>query len=419
MLSGKTDIWVYAHWEGMAVPKFIGVLSAHQAKGRKTFSFEYEPTWIQSNEQILLDPDIGWYSGSQFPGDKENFGIFLDSMPDRWGKTLMKRRAAQTAKEEGKPVPVLYDIDFLLGVKDHTRMGALRFKLNSDAPFLNNDSEYPIPPLSSVRELQHAARIIESGEDDIAMKKWLPLLVAPGSSLGGARPKANVMDEKGNLWIAKFPSQNDNNDIGMWEYLVYKLALKAGILMSESRLMKVSGNHHTFLTKRFDRIRDERIHFASAMTMTGNNEETIKDHTPSYLDLAEFIRFSGANIRDDLHQLWRRIIFNIAVSNTDDHLRNHGFLLSKNGWILSPAYDLNPNPDKDGLSINIDTDSNALDFGLAMSIGEYYNLTPSDMKKILEEVKKSVSEWRWVAKDLGISRQEQEDMSSAFRGTLL
>ncbi|WP_421794799.1 type II toxin-antitoxin system HipA family toxin [Haliscomenobacter sp.] len=415
MSTNKTDIWVYAHWQGMKTPKMVGILSAHQAKGKKAFSFEYARDWVQSKEQLLLDPDIGWFSGPQFPNSKENFGVFLDSMPDRWGRTLMKRRAAQLAKEAGKPTPTLYDIDFLLGVQDESRMGALRFKTDPDGPFLSDAAQYPIPPISSIRELQQAAQIIESDTENKEIKKWLAILVAPGSSLGGARPKANVRDEQGHAWIAKFPSQHDEVDKGAWEFLLYKLALGAGIVMAESRMMKVNGKYHTFLTKRFDRMQGERIHFASAMTMTGNNEETLKTYTPSYLDLAEFIRFSGANITADLHQLWRRIVFHIAVSNADDHLRNHGFLLSSSGWSLSPAYDLNPSTDKDGLALNIDMDNNALDFELAISVGQYFQLTLPEMKVILEQVKSVVSNWRKVATQIGIAKQEQNLMEAAFR----
>lgn len=238
---------------------------------------------------------------------------------------------------------------------------------------------------------------------------------APGSSLGGARPKANVLDEQGNPWIAKFPSKNDAYDVGAWELLLYQLASSAGVVMAESKLLNISGNYHTFLTKRFDRIRDDRIHFASAMTITGNNEDTVSDHTASYLDLAEFIRFSGSNSQTDLHQLWRRIVFNIAVSNTDDHLRNHGFLLSRGGWRLAPAYDMNPTIDKDGLSLNIDMDNNALDFQLAWSVGEYFMLADQEMQNIFKEVSKAVQGWRAVARNIGISRQEQETMATAFR----
>lgn len=413
MTGKKTDIWVYADWAGMAAPKCIGILSAHRAKGRKAFGFEYDSDWITSKEQILLDPDIGWYQGQQFPNQKENFGIFLDSMPDTWGRTLMKRRAAQLAKEEGRPAPVLYDIDFLLGVYDESRMGALRFKLDPEGPFRDNNSQYPTPPWSSVKELQHAATVIES-DDSKDLKKWLNILMAPGSSLGGARPKANVLDNKGNPWIAKFPSRNDSIDKAAWEFLAYKLAIKAGIDMPESKIEKVASRYHTFFTKRFDRSNGERIHFASAMTMTGNSEETIKEKPASYLDIAEFIQYSGAG-RDDLHELWRRIVFNIAVSNTDDHLRNHGFILSERGWRISPAFDINPSIEKDGLALNIDSNDNALDFALAESVGKYFQLDTLQMKKILAEVNTAVKTWKIIAARIGISKAEQELMHAAFR----
>ncbi len=399
----------------MNEPKLIGILSAQQAKGSKAFSFEYSNDWIQSKEQILLDPDIGWYAGQQYPNGKENFGVFFDSMPDTWGRTLMKRCSAQNAKQDGKPSSILYDTDFLLGVNDECRMGALRFKLDSDGPFLDNNHDTPTPPMSSIRELQYAAEIFESDEDSEVVKKWLLILMAPGSSLGGARPKANVIDEHGDLWIAKFPSKGDTNDKAAWEFLAYKLALKAGIEISESKIDTISGKYHTFFTKRFDRLKKERIHFASAMTMTGNNEETIKENPASYLDIAEFIQYSGCQIKADLHQLWKRIVFNISISNTDDHLRNHGFILTPKGWILSPAFDINPSIDKDGLALNIDSENNALDFEIAKSVGEYFQLTTSEMDDIIIEVQKAVSCWKKIAKDIGISRNDQELMASAFK----
>lgn len=420
MGTSKTDIFVYAHWQGMPDPKLIGTLSAHQGKGRKSFSFEYDTEYLKSKERFLLDPDIGWYSGSQFPGVKENFGIFLDSMPDTWGRALMKRRAAQKARgtrlrEKEKSATTLYDIDFLLGVYDPSRMGALRFKLDISGPFLDDNKDYPTPPWSSIRELQYGASQLESDVSDDEVKKWLAILMAPGSSLGGARPKANILDDKGHPWIAKFPSKNDEIDKALWEYLAYKLALKAGITMAESKTERVSGNYHTFFTKRFDRLNSERVHFASAMTMTGNNEDTIRDNPSSYLELAEFIQFSGAENTEDLHQLWRRIVFNIAISNTDDHLRNHGFILSNEGWRLSPAYDINPSVDKDGLSLNIDTDNNALDFELARSVGSYFQLDDKQIDNILDDVKSVVSQWKTMAQEIGISRQEQQFMEGAFR----
>ena len=414
-MADKTDIWVYADWKGMISPKCIGILSAQQAKGRKAFGFSYDADWVSSQEQLLLDPDIAWYSGPQYPNGKENFGVFLDSMPDTWGRTLMKRRAALNAKEQGKPAPILYDIDFLLGVHDLSRMGALRFKREPDGDFLDNDPVSPTPPWASIRELQYGAKLIESNEDTVEVKKWLAMLMAPGSSLGGARPKANILDEHGHPWIAKFPSRNDTIDKGAWEYLAYCLAVGSKIDMAESRLEHIAGPYHTFFTKRFDRERQDRIHFASAMTMTGKNEELIRDETPSYLDIVEFIQFSGTQIEEDLHQLWRRVVFNILISNTDDHLRNHGFILRDKGWRLSPAFDINPSIDKEGLALNIDTDNNDLDIDLARSVGAYFRLGKKEMDIIIDEVKSGISGWKKIATEIGIPRSEQTLMAAAFK----
>ncbi|WP_299528868.1 type II toxin-antitoxin system HipA family toxin [Ulvibacterium sp.] len=414
MAQGKFDIYVYAHWQGMPEAKMIGVLAAHYAKGKKAFSFEYNKDWIKSEQQLLLDPDIQFYSGPQYPNNKENFGVFLDSMPDTWGRTLMKRRAAQLAKEKDQKAPTLYEIDYLLGVYDESRMGALRFKTDPKGPFLDNSESNPTPPWSSVRELQEAAKNFENDTDNDEVRKWLAVLMAPGSSLGGARPKANILDEHGNLWIAKFPSKNDIIDKGAWEFLAYRLAVNCGIEMASSRIERIVGNYHTFFTQRFDRAQEERIHFSSAMTMTGNNEDTIRDSPASYLDIAEFIQTNGVNIDKNLHQLWRRIVFNIAISNTDDHLRNHGFILTSKGWVLSPAYDINPSTDKDGLALNIDMENNSLDLELAKNVGEYFRLNDKQMDTIIEEVLNSVTQWKEIAEKIGISRGEQELMAGAF-----
>lgn len=415
MAVGKTDIYVFAHWKGMPEPKLIGTLTAQAAKGKKAFSFEYDKNWIKSESQRLLDPDIQFFSGAQYPNNKENFGIFLDSMPDTWGRTLMKRKAAQTAKANNEKAPALYDIDFLLGVYDETRMGALRFKTDIEGPFLDEDANTPVPPISSIRELQYAVEQFETDKGNEEVRKWLDILIAPGSSLGGARPKANVRDEKGQLWIAKFPSKNDTINKAAWEFLAYQLALKAGVHMSLCRIEKIRGRHHTFFTKRFDREKRERIHFASAMTMTGNNEDTVRDNPASYIDIADFIQTHGAKVEENLHQLWRRIVFNIAISNTDDHLRNHGFILTEAGWILSPAYDLNPSTDKTGLALNIDMDNNALDFDLAKSVGEFFRLSGVQMDAIIKEVIGSIRYWQKLADKTGISKKEQELMHAAFK----
>ena len=415
MDKSKIDIGVYAHWLGMQVPKCIGILSAHFGKGRKSFSFEYDKDWISSHEQLLIDPDLGWYSGPQFPNNKDNFGIFLDSMPDSWGKTLMQRREPQRAKEEGREPKILHDIDYLLGVFDESRMGALRFKLDREGPFLDFASAATAPQWTSLGELQKAVNVIESDEDDENISDWILMLIAPGTSLGGTRPKANFTDRSNDYWIAKFPSRNDTIDKGAWEFLAYRMATKTGINMINSGISKITGKYNTFLTKRFDRIKKERIHFASAMTMTGNSEDNMRDNKASYLEIAEFIKFSGASNEEDLHQLWRRIVFNISISNTDDHLRNHGFVLSEKGWRLSPAFDVNPSIDKHGLALNIDTDNNALDFDLARSVGEFFMLDRTVMDKILNEVRFVVSDWRKYANSIGIPKTEQDRMAPAFR----
>ncbi len=414
MSTDKTDLYVYAHWMGMPEPVLIGILSAHQGKGRKSFSFTYDEHWLKGKSLYLIDPDIGFYSGPQFPNQKENFGVFLDSMPDTWGRMLMKRKAALQALEDGTKVPVLYDIDFLLGVADTCRMGALRYKLDPEGPFLSDEMKSPIPPWTSAGELQHIAGLAESDKEIKNLNQWLALLMAPGSSLGGARPKANILDKFGHPWIAKFPSRNDSIDKAKWEYLAYNLALSAGIQMAESKIEKVTGSSHTFFTKRFDRLNGERIHFASAMTLTGNNEDTLRENPASYLDIALFIQNHSGKPTFDLHELWRRIVFNIAISNTDDHLRNHGFIIDGDSWRLSPAFDLNPSIDKGALSLTIDETSGVLDFDIAMDVAPYFRLNKTESAAILSEVQNAVGYWERIAGKIGISRNEIEIMRPAF-----
>lgn len=415
MAEGKINIYVYADWKGLEAPTEIGVLSAQFAKGKKAFSFEYNKDWLKRNSYQLLDPEINFFSGPQYPTDKENFGVFLDSMPDTWGKTLMKRRAAQEARSRNEKIPKLYEIDYLLGVYDESRMGALRFKTDRKGPFLDNDTKNPTPPWSSLGDLQEAVNHIESDSETNTIRQWLAVLIAPGSSLGGARPKANVLGKNGDLWIAKFPSKTDTIDKGAWEFLTYRLALDCGIEMAESKIEKITGPYHTFLTKRFDCEDGQRIHFSSAMTMTGNTEESLKNVSPSYLDIVDVIENYGINVEENLHQLWRRLIFNIAVSNTDDHLRNHGFIMNEKGWELSPAYDINPSVEKDGLALNIDADDNALDLDLAIGVGEYFRLGEDDMNQIIEEILSVISNWKHYAKKIGIAQKEQLIMEPAFK----
>lgn len=412
----KRDVFVFAHWEPLEEPVLMGTLHSELLRGKEVFSFEYDNAWLKSDYAQVLDPELELYEGLHYLNDgKPNFGLFLDSSPDRWGRILMRRREAALARKEDRLEQNLFETDYLLGVYDGHRMGGLRFKLKMDGPFMNDNKEMASPPWSSIRELEEISLRLENDEviNDPDYLKWLNMLVAPGSSLGGARPKASIMDEKGQLWIAKFPSNNDKMDMGAWEMVTQELAKAAGINMAESMAKKFSSRYHTFLTKRFDRAADsKRIHFASAMTMLGYSDG---EDGGSYLELVDFMTSNGANVDADLEQLWRRIVFNICVSNTDDHLRNHGFILTSRGWKLSPAYDINPVETGTGLSLNISENDNSLDLDLALKVCSYFRLSESRAKDIMEEVINAVRPWRTNAKKFGISNAECELKSRAFR----
>lgn len=411
-------IFVYFDAETSERPIPMDTLFVARARGNEVFSFEYESDWLRAPAARALDPHLALYAGRQYvPADKTNFGIFLDSSPDRWGRVLLRRRESLRAREENRRERRLTETDFLLGVFDGSRMGALRFKRSPDANFLDDDSDAAIPPWASLRELAFASTQLERDElgRDGKTTRWLKMLVAPGSSLGGARPKANVQADDGELWIAKFPSRNDETDVGAWECVVAELANACGIRTAPFRAEKFGKNGTTFLTKRFDRTRRRRIHFASAMTLLGYEDGADAAEGASYLELAELLIRSGAETDRDLEELWRRIVFNIAVSDCDDHLRNHGFLLSARGWRLAPAYDLNPNPDGFALTLNITESSNALDFDLALSTAKCFGLNSAKAEKILKEIRDEVSHWRTIATRRKIPLSEQERMRPAFR----
>jgi serine/threonine-protein kinase HipA len=412
----KKEILVYAHWAGIADPAIMGTLEVALSRGNETFSFEYAKSWLQSGFTQMIDPDLQLYPGSFYPRDeKPNFGVFLDSCPDRWGRVLMQRKEAFMARQEKRPPRKLFESDFLLGVYDAHRMGALRFKLANDGPFQNDNQQMATPPWTSLLSLEQASmRYEEDDADDPDYLQWLTMLYAAGTSLGGARPKASIIDEKQQLWMAKFPSKSDDKDKGAWEMVTNQLAIDAGLTVAQAKLQKFNSRYHTFLTKRFDRsLLHERIHFASAMTMLGytDGEGTTG---ASYLDLMEFISRNGAKVGSDLEELWRRIVFNICIKNTDDHLRNHGFLLTDNGWILSPAYDLNPNEYGQGLSINITDTDNTLDISLAMEIAGFFRLPEQRALAILKKVENAVGNWRKIASAYKIPKAEQEMMLPAF-----
>lgn len=416
-MSGKArNIDAYADWIGMSSAARLGTLSVQLSRGKEVFSFEYDGTWLSRNDNRSLDPDLRFYKGPQYAGpEKPNFGLFLDSSPDRWGRVLMRRREAILARKEGRASRKLGESDYLMGVYDKNRMGALRFKERDSEEFQNADSAMAAPPWSTLRDLEYASFLAEHEDDDEKLDPWLSMLIAPGSSLGGARPKASVTDGKGELWIAKFPGKDDERDWGAWEMLVADLARDAGIGMSECRLDSFSKRGSTFLTKRFDRAGEARIHFASAMTLLGRTVGDNAETGASYLELAEFIMREGSRPDADLRELWKRIVFSIAVSNTDDHLRNHGFLLDAKGWRLSPAYDINPSTDSSGLSLAIDEHDNSLDFDLALSVAPYFRLTAADAVSIIGMIRKVVSTWRERAKERGIRKREINLMEEAFR----
>lgn len=415
--SNSKLILVYADWFELKKPVLMGSLQVDQMRGKEVFSFSYSEEWLKRGEALLLDPDLGFFDGPQYNKEgKPNFGIFLDSSPDRWGRVLMQRKEQLRATHEKRRVRPLFESDYLLGVSDQYRMGAVRFKLSEDGPFLNEDISLAAPPLTSLRSLEEASLQLEDDNaiDNPAFTQWLNMLMAPGSSLGGARPKASVIDPDGQLWIAKFPSKNDDRNVGGWEWVVNELARKAGLNVAEGQIKKLTRSHHTFLTKRFDRVGEKRIHFASAMTLLGKNDGADAASGASYLDMYDFITRFGGSATEDLKELWKRIVFNICVSNSDDHLRNHGFMLTSKGWKLSPAYDLNPVPYATGLSLNIDRYSNALDLELALEVSETFRLNNKESKAAISKIKNAVGHWEKTAAGIGLSRSEIGKMAPAF-----
>ena len=414
MLADKKTILVYDDFSGDA-PVLIGRLFVDVIRGGESYSFEYDNAWLANTKlSVSLDPDLPAYAGRQFPNGRTIFGIFADASPDRWGRLLMNKRERKLADREARKPHKLYDSDFLLGVYDEARMGGIRLKLTEDGEFLSNDRETATPPWATLRTLEEASRQFENDENPLN-EKWLNQLIRPGSSLGGARPKATVVDTQGQLWIAKFPSKNDDNNTGAWEKVLHDLARMCGLNVPESKLETFSKLGSTFLVKRFDREGDKRIHFASAMTLLGKTDGASAADGSSYLDLASILTSNGADPAKDLVELWKRIVFNMAVSNTDDHLRNHAFILKKNGWALSPLYDVNPVPYGDELSLDVNEDDNRISIPLAIETAYRFNITEENAKEMADEIITTVREnWEKLAVRYGISRGQIEDMRPAF-----
>lgn len=412
---------------------------------RGVYSFSYDQAWLKGEHRFWLDPELQLFTGEQYPVASGNFRVFLDSAPDRWGRLLMERREQIAAREQQRPVRVLREWDFLLGVQDATRMGALRFCLpeqvglsNARRPyntdFLDNQLR-AAPPMTSLAALYAVSQSVEADDwqamsldrqssDQMDLTHWLAQLVAPGSSLGGARPKANFMQLDGSLWIAKFPSKEDRRNVAAWEMILHTLAQKAGITVPPAELLYLSGAsdsssaYPSFAVKRFDRslaagTTPQRHLFVSAMTLLQANDG---ERNHSYLDLADFISQHGAAgyIAADLEQLFRRVVFNIMTSNRDDHLRNHGFIRHATGWRLSPAFDMNPNPEKYDHALAIAPNGLAPTIATALATAKSYRLSGDAAKSIVEEIASVVQDWTEQARKLGLSANEMQRMVSAF-----
>lgn len=414
MANNQKTIFVYDDFTEEK-PILLGKLYVDSIKGGETYSFEYDNEWLKNTGMTAnLDPDLMPYGGRQYPSGRTIFGVFADASPDRWGRVLMMKRERMLAEKESRKPRKLYDSDFLLGVYDETRMGGIRFKLDQEGSFLSDDKETAAPPWTSLRSLEEASRNFEN-DSEILSERWLNQLIRPGSSLGGARPKATVVDPSGQLWIAKFPSKNDENDTGAWEKVVHDLAKLCELNVPESKLETFSKLGSTFIVKRFDREGNKRIHFASAMTLLGKEDGASAADGSSYLDLVSFIKSYGCSPKSDLVELWKRIVFNMAVSNTDDHLRNHAFILTPNGWKLSPLYDVNPVPYGDELSLNVNEDDNRISIALAIDTAKQFGIQKNEAQLWVNGMTSIIREnWEKLAVRYGISRGKIEDMRPAF-----
>lgn len=404
----RLDVWIDD--ESLGGLAFVGHLSKTASRTGDTISFEYAPDWLASAGPVAgfpLDHESYFGAGQQYAraGASELSGAFQDCSPDRWGKRLMDRREAIEAREKGRKARNLRAWDYLVGVHDESRMGALRLVDPASGRHVD-DRMLSAPPITELRQLEGIAAQVESGDADLSeeMIRWFKQIVAPGASLGGARPKASFRDETGQLWLAKFPSNDDRVDVGLWEFLAYQLSLDAGIDMPEARLMQFSDRGHTYAVRRFDRTPSSRRMFSSAMTQL----DAAESEGHSYLDIVQVIETSGTStqIARDLEQLFRRVLFNILIGNRDDHLRNHGFLRAGDGWQLSPAFDVNPNPDKDHHVLAIDDGDPSPDSGLLLATADYYRLPKKAVGKVVEDVRAALRGWEKRARALGARPSE-------------
>lgn len=395
------DVWLDE--PRLADRRVIGRLYRSIARSGETVRFEYSEAWLRHPQAFEIDPEARLNAGPQYAsaGAGALFGVFQDSSPDRWGKLLMDRREAIEAREQGRPVRSLRAWDYFTGVDDSARMGALRLSDPGTQAFIAN---HPLsaPPMTALRDLEAAAIKVEQGQG-AQVDKWVRQLVAPGTTLGGARPKASFVDEQGGLWLAKFPSAEDRHDVGLWEFLARELSAAASIEVPEAKVLPLSRRGHTYAVRRFDRADGHRWMYASAQSLLRMDSEGA-----SYLDLVQAIESQGARgiVATDLVQLFRRAVFNVLVGNRDDHLRNHGFLRENTGWRLSPAFDVNPNPYKDAHVLALDERESTPDTKLLLQNREFFRLGADRAAQLVEQVRAAVRPWEARAKVLGIKRAE-------------
>ncbi len=409
---------VFADFDWLDKPELVGELCYEKLRGSESYAFRFDDNWLKFHAGIKLSEDINNYPGLQYtqPGN-DIFGCFSDALPDRWGRTLLKRREQIQASEEKRAVRNLSSFDYLMGIDDFSRMGGFRLKRELDGDFINVSPSLKIPPLTELRQLVLASQEVEKSEENDVLpeKKWIAQLIQPGTSLGGARPKAGVLDDSGNLCIAKFPSRKDDYDTGLWEHFSHLLARKAGIYAAQTKVLGGLGKYHTLLSKRFDRTDEgKRIHFASSMSLIGLRDGDNAQGGYGYLNIVDFILQSCCDVEKNLQELYRRVAFNICIGNSDDHFRNHGFLLTPRGWTLSPAYDMNPTLNE-YQSLLINESSNKADIRTLLESCESYMIKKEVAENIIRQVQAAVAGWENLAVLLQIPAREVTMFKDRFK----
>ena len=409
---------VFADFDWLDKPELVGELCYEKLRGSESYAFRFDDNWLKFHAGIKLSEDINNYPGLQYtqPGN-DIFGCFSDALPDRWGRTLLKRREQIQASEEKRAVRNLSSFDYLMGIDDFSRMGGFRLKRELDGDFINVSPSLKIPPLTELKQLVLASQEVEKSEENDVLpeKKWIAQLIQPGTSLGGARPKAGVLDDSGNLCIAKFPSRKDDYDTGLWEHFSHLLARKAGINAAQTKVLGGLGKYHTLLSKRFDRTDEgKRIHFASSMSLIGLRDGDNAQGGYGYLNIVDFILQSCCDVEKNLQELYRRVAFNICIGNSDDHFRNHGFLLTPRGWTLSPAYDMNPTLNE-YQSLLINESSNKADIRTLLESCESYMIKKEVAENIIRQVQAAVAGWENLAVLLQIPAREVTMFKDRFK----